>query len=126
PAAAAAAGGPSGARPETLLAARAAVLAGQPAEASSRLQTWVSLHPQDASAWQLLAQASQAQGQALRALRAEAEAQVAMLDHGAALDRLRAAQALARQPGADHFEASIIDTRARQIESMVREQALER
>ena len=82
--------------------------------------------PQDATAWQLLAQASQAQGQQLRALRAEAEAQVAMLDYSAALDRLRAAQALARQPGADHFEASIIDTRARQLESTVREQALER
>jgi len=54
------------------------------------------------------------------------EAQVAMLDYGAALDRLRAAQAMARQPGADHFEASIIDTRARQVELLVREQALER
>jgi hypothetical protein len=28
--------------------------------------------------------------------------------------------------GADHIEASIIDTRARQVESTLREQALER
>ncbi len=125
-AAADASGGPVGARPEMLLGVRATLLAGKPAEAASRLQTWVALQPQDATAWQLLAQASQAQGQQLRALRAEAEAQVAMLDYSAALDRLRAAQALARQPGADHFEASIIDTRARQLESTVREQALER
>ncbi len=116
------------ARPELLLAAQAAVKAGRPAEASQRLQTWVTLNPGDATAWQALAMALQAQGegQALRAIRAEAEAQVARLDYGAAMDRLRAAQALARRPGADHFEASIIDTRARQVESLLREQALER
>ena len=69
---------------------------------------------------------AQGEGQVLRAIRAEAEAQVARLDYGAAMDRLRAAQALARRPGADHFEASIIDTRARQVDSLLREQALER
>ena len=40
----------------------------------------------------------------------------------------KAAQDLARKSGAggDHIEASIIDTRRRQLESMLREQALER
>lgn len=116
------------ARPEMLLSAQAAVKAGRPADAAQRLQTWVALNPGDATAWLLLASAlhAQGEGQTLRAIRAEAEAQVALLDYGAAMDRLRAAQALARRPGADHIEASIIDTRARQVESLLREQALER
>ena len=45
--------------------------AGRPAEAASRLQTWVSLQPQDASAWQLLGQAAQAQGLLAQALPAQ-------------------------------------------------------
>jgi len=116
------------ARPELLLAAQAAMKAGRYADAAQRLQTWVTLNPGDATAWRTLASALHAQGEAqvLRAIRAEAEAQVALLDYGAAMDRLRAAQALARRPGADHVEASIIDTRARQVESLLREQALER
>jgi predicted Zn-dependent protease len=79
-------------------------------------------------AWQLLASAYQAQNQMLRAIRAEAEAQVALLDYGAAVDRLKAAQDLVRRGGGqgDHIEASIIDTRTRQVESLLREQALER
>ena len=56
-------------------------------------------------------------------------AQVAHLDYEAALDRFKAAQELARRgtgaPG-DHIEASIIDSRARQVESLLREQALQR
>lgn len=113
-------------RPELLLAAQAQVRAGRAGEAAQALQTWVATQPRDATAWQWLAQAHQAQGQALRAVRAEAEAQVALLDYQAALDRFRAAQDLARRGGADHIEASIIDTRARQVEALLREQALER
>ena len=44
-------------------------------------------------------------------------------------DRFKAAQDMARKGGpgtSDHIEASIIDTRARQVESLLREQALER
>jgi hypothetical protein len=60
-------------------------------------------------------------------VRAEAEARVAQLDYAAALDRFKAGQEMARKGGAgDHIEASIIDTRARQVESLLREQALER
>ncbi len=113
-------------RPELLLTAHAALVGGQPAEAASRLQTWVATHPADAAAWQLLAQAQGARGQPLAALRAEAESRVAMLDYPAALDRLRAAQELARRAGADHIEASIVDARARQVDLLVREQAAER
>jgi hypothetical protein len=77
----------------------------------------------------LLSTAHTAQRQTLRAIRAEAEVQVAHLDYKAAMDRLRAAQDLARKAGAssaEHIEASIIDTRARQVASLLREQSLER
>lgn len=117
------------ARPELLLAAQAQLQLQKSAEAAQRLQTWVSVQPKDAAAWQLLARAYAAQGQGLRAIRSEAEAQVAHLDYAAAVDRFKAAQDLARKGGAgaqDHIEASIIDTRARQVESLLREQALER
>ena len=119
----------AGARPEVLLSSQARVNSGRAAEAAQRLQTWVALHPRDAQAWQLLGAAYTAQGQTLRAIRAEAEVQVAHLDYQAAMDRYKAAQELARKAaagGGDHIEASIIDTRARQVESLLREQALER
>ena len=115
-------------RPELMLGSQARLRSGRAAEASPRLQTWVALHPRDAGAWQMLASAYAAQGQTLRSIRAEAEARVAHLDYAAAVDRFKAAQDLVRRSGADgdHIEASIIDTRARQVESMLREQALER
>ena len=113
-------------RPELLLAAQAQLQTGRAGEAIQRLQTRVASQPKDATAWQMLARAYHAQGQPLRGIRAEAEAQVAMLDYQAAMDRFKAAQELARKSGGDHIEASIIDTRARQVESLVREQALER
>lgn len=114
-------------RPEVLLASQAQVATGRGAEVAQRLQTWVAQQPRDAAAWQLLASAYQAQNQVLRAIRAEAEARVAQLDYQAALDRFKAAQdAVRRGAATDHIEASIIDTRARQVESLLREQALER
>ena len=91
------------------------------------LQDWVAAHPRDAQAWQLLAQAYAAQGRAISGIRAEAEANVAHLDYAAALARLRSAQDQIRESkGTDHIEASIVDTRARQIDLLAREQALER
>ncbi|HSH89909.1 MAG TPA: M48 family metalloprotease [Ramlibacter sp.] len=118
----------SNARPEVLLSSQARIQSGRAAEVAQRLQTWVAVHPRDAPAWQLLATAYASQGQTLRAVRAEAEARVAQLDYQAAMDRFRAAQDIARKGGggSDHIEASIIDTRARHIESLLREQALER
>jgi predicted Zn-dependent protease len=81
-------------------------------------------------AWQWLASIQAAQGKGLRALRAEAEARVAHLDYVGAIDRLKAAQNQIRASGAastsaDHIDASIIDTRLRQIEALLKEQALE-
>ncbi len=92
------------------------------------LQDWVAAHPRDAQAWQLLAQAYAAQGRVISGIRAEAEANVAHLDYAAALARLRSAQDQIRadSKGVDHIEASIVDTRARQIDALAREQALER
>ena len=100
-----------------------------------RLQVWVSTHPGDAGAWQQLAGVASELNQSLRALRAEAEVQAANLDLPAAVDRFKAAQDYARktglgvQPG-DHIEASIIDTRLRQLDAqsreLTREQTLQR
>ncbi len=93
------------------------------------LQTWLSSQPQDALVWQTLAGLYGAQNQGLRALRAEAEAQAARLDYTGAMDRLRAAQDLMRSNealgrAADHIDASIIDTRQRQIADLLKQQAL--
>ena len=122
--------GPKAGRPELILGATIALRAGRPKDAADTLQTWVANHPRDAHAWQLLSAAQTALGQRLRAIRADAEAQVAVLDYAAAADRFKAAQEvareLARQGAADHIEASIIDSRARQVALLLREQALER
>ena len=86
------------------------------------LQSWVSARPQDALAWGMLAQGEEALGQRLRAMRAQAEARAAVGDINGAIDRLRAAQSLVRAGGANDFiEASIIDARLRQLETMRRE-----
>jgi predicted Zn-dependent protease len=126
-------------RPELLLGARVALQTGQGelvAEAVQRLQIWLAAHPRDAQAWQLLSSAYGAQGQALRAIRADAETKVALLDYAAALDRFKAAQELVRQDragnvggggkgAADYIDASIIDTRRRQVELLLKEQSKE-
>ena len=128
-------------RAELFLAAQAQVqlgaagsASGQPRPAGSltattqQLQTWVADHPRDAQAWQLLSSTYAAEGRTLSSIRAQAEVNVAQLDYPAALSRFKTAQEWARKGGAgtDHFEASIVDTRTRQVESIVREQALER
>jgi predicted Zn-dependent protease len=117
-------------RAQVLVQARALLAAGRAAEVSEKLQTWVVTHPQDAMAWQLLADAWGQQNQLSRAVRAEAESRYAQLDYPAALDRLRAAQELLRSGRGGtgqnlHIEASIIDTRTRQVAALIREQALE-
>jgi predicted Zn-dependent protease len=88
-----------------------------------RLQSWVVGRPNDAPAWDALAGAYTAKNQPLRAIRAQAEARMALLDYSAALDRLKAGQDLARRlPTPDHIESSIIDTRTRAVQQLVREQ----
>lgn len=90
------------------------------------LQTWVADNPQDASAWSALGRGAEVLGLTLRALRAGAEERAALGDLDAAVDRLRAAQAVARQPGREDFiEASVIDARLRQLETLRRQQAAE-
>ena len=110
-----------------LLRASVALQSGQAETVAEQLRLWVADHPRDAMAWQLLSGAYTAQHQTLRAIRADAEASVAHLDYGAARDRLRAGQDLARQGQAtDAIESSIIDARARELDSTLKEQTLER
>lgn len=115
-------------RAELFLAVQAQLALGRADTASQSLQTWVADNPGDAQAWQWLARAAAAQGRTVASIRAEAEVNIAQLDYAAALARLKAAQDMARtNPSAgDHFEASIVDTRVRQVEQLLREQALER
>lgn len=121
-------GGSSTRRPELVLRSQALLRAGRAADGTGALQTWVATHPRDAAVWQLLASTWHAQGQTLRGVRAEAEAHAARYDYAAAVDRFKAGQDLARRggPQVDHIEASIIDTRLRAVESLLREQAAER
>jgi predicted Zn-dependent protease len=101
-------------RADWALADRSAVALRQSSEA---LQIWLAVHRDDAAAWQALAQAEEQQGQRLRALRAAAESQAALGNLPGAIDRLRAGQRVARQggPGTDFIEASVIDSRLRDL-----------
>ena len=114
-------------RANVLVQSRSLLAARRAADVSSRLQTWVTAHPKDGTAWQLLATAYGNQGQNVRAIRADAESRAAQLDYVAAVDRLKAAQTMIRTnpASADHIESSIIDTRTRQLELIVKEQALQ-
>lgn len=109
-------------RPALLLRSQLWLATGQAQTASDALQVWVSDHPDDASAWRLLADAWQAQHQPLRSLHAQAEAYAAHMDYAAAIDRLRAAQDAAQQSshGGAYVDASIIDARLRTLESAQR------
>ncbi|MCS4294449.1 putative Zn-dependent protease [Comamonas sp. BIGb0152] len=121
-------------RPALMLAAQA--LAQLPAsevaaygdvlhQTSSRLQTLVAQWPKDVGAWLALSWVLRQQSQPLRAIRAEAESRAAQYDYAAAVDRLRAGQDMARssQNRNDYYEASIIDTRLREMQSLAKEQA---
>jgi len=114
-------------RPEMILAAEAAAAIRQPAPMIPVLRDWVAANPRDATAWRTLGNLYGAQNDTLRAVRADAEANVAILDYPAARDRFRAAQELVRKSGTsiDHYEASIIDTRARAVDVLVKQQAEE-
>lgn len=116
------------ARPELLLKAQVLMRLNRAGEIAGQLQTWVVDHPKDANAWQTLASVWHATGHVLRGIRAEAEAQAAQYDYAAAVDRLKAGQLMARKQGAsvDFIEASIIDTRLRAVELLLREQVAER
>jgi len=88
---------------------------------TERLQVWVSEHRADAAAWAWLARCAQPLGQGLRAVRAEAESRAALGDLQGAIDRLRVGQKQARSGGTDFVEASVIDSRLRELEAAKRE-----
>jgi len=115
-------------RPEMLLRAQALLATGDAASVVDAMQTWVTLHPHDGAVWQALAQVWRDEGQVLRSIRAEAEAQVAHYDYAGAVDRFRAGQDLARKSSSsqDYIEASVIDTRLRAVKSLLDEQTRER
>jgi predicted Zn-dependent protease len=115
-----------GSRVNVLLAAQAALGTGAPPAAAQRsresLQTWVALHPADASAWTLLGRLYERADQTLPAVRAQAEAQLALGDVRGAVERLRAGQNLARRSTgqAESIEAAIIDARLKDVEQLSR------
>jgi predicted Zn-dependent protease len=117
---------PDLARPELMAVAQAVQrLPGHAlqTEITRQLRQRVFVAPHDAQAWNMLAGLLTLQGQALAGLRAEAEAQVARLDWEGALDRFRAAQDLAKRgrlQAGEHIEASIVDTRLREVQAQLR------
>jgi predicted Zn-dependent protease len=121
------------ARPELILRARAALSlpeagdhTGMWADAASRLQTLVTLYPQDATAWQLLSALWARLGQPLRALRADAEASAASGDLQGAIDRVESARRRYPQATAgDLIEMSVMDARVRTWRQTVKEDARE-
>ena len=117
-------------RPATMARASAAVARAAARDPSAggalqqcveSLQTWVAERPRDVLAWTLLSQCAEPLGQKLRAIRAEAEAHAAQGDIMGAIDRLRAGQKLTRTGRVDFVEASIIDSRLRDLEATRRQ-----
>jgi predicted Zn-dependent protease len=123
-------------RASRLLLAQSRVATQLPAQgklAADDLVMWVNHMPRDANAWLYLSAAYELQGDTLHAIRAQAEARAAELDYAAALDRFKAAQAVAYQLAKEgkldrsgNIEASIVDARLRELERLRREQMLER
>jgi predicted Zn-dependent protease len=114
-------------RPELFAYSQVQIANKQASQAAQNLQTWVAVNPNDSPAWQLLSRAYSAANQPLRAIRADAESQVALLDYTAALDRFKAAQQTVRtgageSAARDHMEESIIDVRTRQVQELLRQQ----
>ncbi|CAM8671732.1 COG4783 Putative Zn-dependent protease, contains TPR repeats [Comamonadaceae bacterium] len=115
-------------RAELLMWVSSKVTTGQAAAAADAAQLWLIDHSADAAMWQQLASARAAQGRLIAAVRAEAEVNISRLDYATAVTRLKAAQGLSKANARpdDHIEASIVDVRLRQIEQLLREQAVER
>jgi predicted Zn-dependent protease len=124
------------ARPQVMRRAQAQLATGRPElirQTAWAMDVWLGKHPRDAMAWGLSAQAQMAMGERLRGLRAEAESRAVQFDLTAAIDRLQAAQELAREMArtsglsrAQEYDSAIIDTRLRQLRQSRREQTLQR
>ena len=100
--------------------------AGQSAAATARLQLWLTSHPRDAEAWELLARLQLAQNQRIRAAMSQAEGASARLNDSAALAQYQAAQSLIRQTAPaniDKVDAAIVDSKVRELQRRVRELA---
>ena len=115
-------------RAELLQRAQVQVRGNEAARAATTLHLWTVDHPRDLGAWRALGAAYEAQGRAVAAIRAQAQADGLQQDWASALGRLRAAQDLVRKgqwgsQGPDYIEAAIVDTRAREIVQLLREQA---
>jgi predicted Zn-dependent protease len=112
---------------EAVLHLQARALLAQPASkiaARDFLREQTVLHPDDEQLWTWLAQAYAACGQAAAQHRATAEAYALQGNLEAALLQLHIAK---RTPGADYFEASIIDSRLRAMQQRVaRDKALDK
>ncbi len=109
-----------GSRADLMLRTEAELAEGDPdalRQCTESMQTWVAERKRDSRGWQLLSQCAAKQGQTLRALRADAEAQAALDNLPGAIDRLRAGQQFARRGGAsvDFIEASVIESRLRDL-----------
>ena len=87
------------------------------------LQTWVALHPDDSLAWGSLGQTwGRARPAAARAARRGRDRATRSATSLGAVDRLRAAQRLARSGGpVDFIDASVVDSRLRDIEAQRRQ-----
>jgi predicted Zn-dependent protease len=115
-------------RATLFLAAETDNRSGRAENAAQNLRTWLADHPRDAQAWQLLAHANSALGRVVAAVRDEAEVNMAQLDYPSAKTRFMAALELSRSTAGkdDAIEVAIVQTRVRQVDSLLREQALER
>ncbi len=121
------------ARPELLLNARIALNLPEArdsraawSEAAGRLQTHVSAHPEDASAWTSLSSLWQRLEQPLRAVRAEAEATAALGDLPGAIERIEGARKATRRPSAgDAIELSVMQSRLRVWQRQQREDLMD-
>lgn len=93
-------------------------LLAQPDKAGARdfLRRQTVLHPDDIALWQDLARADAATGALASQHRATAEAYALEGNTAGAIEQLRIAQ---RTPGADYFEASIIDARLRALQQQL-------
>jgi predicted Zn-dependent protease len=86
------------------------------------LQTHVSQHPHDASAWALLSELWRRLNQPLRAIRADAEATAALGDLPGAIDRIMGAHQRFRRPSAaEVVELSVMDARLKVWQRQQRE-----
>ncbi|MDE2402874.1 MAG: M48 family metalloprotease [Burkholderiales bacterium] len=121
------------ARPELLLAARIALNLPDARDnraawndAAMHLQTHVSTHAEDASAWTALSALWQRLDQPLRAVRAEAEATAALGDLPGAIDRIEGARKASRRAStADAIELSVMQSRLRTWQRQQREDLAE-